>query len=524
MNHIEIASLLLKLLRKKDIYVNEKDFFHFIKSHPQYPQLISVTDTLDYFEIEYGLYQTESVNEVEESIDSFLALLVGSNNTSIISLIEKKNLIYKVNSKKTPFNIIEKFWGGIVLVLEENRVLVKKKKKKKVAGFIGIIFALLSVIYLSNFDYKIIVFYLLSGMGLFLSTVALKDVFGFKNTLSEKICVTSRKIDCETVIQSKKWKIFKYLDFSDLSLIFFSSQLILGFITASFNYLDSFFVLQYVTVLLSIPVITLSLFYQKFIIKKWCSICLGISLVLILELIYFVVLYTTRTLSFDIDLFVTFFSILLFVWIYFLWRVLKALLIKYRLLMSKDLVRNQVLLKYTTFKTLLKNSRYVNTDLDFVNLNSLKKPVNFTLITDPFCDYCKDTSEQLESLFKQVDGELSYNVVFNIDMNDESKLDKSLYRNMMNIQKSGNPMLFRKAMKDWYEVQDVDLWLKKYADPTIDKDKIDEIIENQHQWCLNVYINYTPALIINNYVLPKIYEAKDLTLIVGELLEDNDMI
>jgi len=380
----------------------------------------------------------------------------------------------------------------------------------------------LLLIFTSSFNLFILGFYLLSIFGIILSIFSLKDIFNFHSSIQEKICKISKVLDCKAVISSKKWKLFKLLDFADLSFVFFLSQLILLIIASIFNTSTLFFKLQYLILLISPLFIIPSLYYQKFVVRHWCPLCLGIMGVLILEFIYISLVYENLNIVIRSHFYFILFNIVVFFIVHFIWKFSKNLLIINKEFINKDITRNRLLNNYNTFKIILKNGKRFDTEHDFINLNKYEKHLNFTLITDPFCEHCKDLSEKLNILSNKSQKNISWDIIFNIDINDETDLDKSIYRNMMNIQLYGSKGKMEKAIEEWYQISNEGKWLEKYHETTINLNKIDDILRKQHQWCVKSEINHTPALLIYGYMIPNIYSIDDIVLFIDELLEDKD--
>src|SRR5690606_30944446 len=163
------SDVILRTLKKNNISINSKRFVNQLKTHPEYPQLISVIDTLEAFSINFDIYET-SLENINTNIPSFLALLENENNQSFLSLIEYKNKNYKSNSINISEGNLKSLWKGIIIVTErKNKSLVKILKPVFLNGLIAF-FLLISFIKLPILDF---LFLLLNATGIFLSVVAL---------------------------------------------------------------------------------------------------------------------------------------------------------------------------------------------------------------------------------------------------------------------------------------------------------------------------------------------------------------
>ncbi len=95
------------------------------------------------------------------------------------------------------------------------------------------------------------------------------------------------------VVGSSKWRIFEIVSFSDLSVVFFASQLLGLLVFLFFCDTTVYFTIQKTLLLASTPVLLLSVYYQKFVENKWCPICLVIIAIILLELGYLIAFQST---------------------------------------------------------------------------------------------------------------------------------------------------------------------------------------------------------------------------------------
>ena len=126
-----------------------------------------------------------------------------------------------------------------------------------------------------------------------LSVGAFKISINSANNFLSKLCNitshaastnnTSTGTNCGAVIGTSKWKLFEKLDFTDLSITFFSSQILALFFMGILGLQTQYFLIQSTVLVLSTPFVVISLYYQKFVVKSWCGVCLAIMLVLLLE-------------------------------------------------------------------------------------------------------------------------------------------------------------------------------------------------------------------------------------------------
>ena len=164
------------------------------------------------------------------------------NQTKIIILLKKKkNNLFKCYTKNSTeyINKIELInrWRNIFLVSLnfENSKDENSIKPFKLLNFVlfSTLFSIIVLAFLlpENGLYRKITTFL-SLIGVFLSIIANKDIFEFKNSLFEKICTISIKTDCDSVFNSNKIKFLEKIKINQLSLIYFLTQFVAIFINS----------------------------------------------------------------------------------------------------------------------------------------------------------------------------------------------------------------------------------------------------------------------------------------------------
>ncbi len=116
-------------------------------------------------------------------------------------------------------------------------------------------------------------------LGMMLATQQILGQSDQNNSLVQKLCNTSKKTSCQTVLDSKASKLFGWLSLSELGLVYFAGGFFVLLIS-SFSVVS----IQIPTFLawlsaLALPYTLFSVYYQKFVVKQWCPLCLGVLVV-----------------------------------------------------------------------------------------------------------------------------------------------------------------------------------------------------------------------------------------------------
>ncbi|MCO7184272.1 vitamin K epoxide reductase family protein [Tenacibaculum sp. XPcli2-G] len=508
-----VSDVLLKYIKKSRITINVKEFSYRLKTHPKYPSFISVVNTLQYFDIDFSIYKT-NIEDIDNNVTHFFTMLKNEQNQMLPSLIEIKNKKLKANSVNISKEKLNYSWTEIILILNE-----KKQRKVNQLLTIGILFTFLSFTFIyfkvNIFDFA---YFILIILGLILSIFAVRFTLKFNDVLAKKICNISTNGDCDSVINNKKWKLFEIINFADLSFVFFISQIFTFLLAFIFKHKDFFISFNFTLLILSIPFIITSIYYQKFIENKWCTLCLGIIITLTLEAFTIIIIKKNNSI-YNFRLLLTYISVFLIM--FFLWKSFKKLLVENATLLNSKIKTNRFLNNYQVFKAILKTGKKINYTLDYLSFPKSKPKLTFTLVTDPFCEYCRELHYQLLSILKEID-DVNYhiNVVFNINVNEETKEDKLLYLTMTKLQQTKGNQFFFNELHEWYNHENVELWLKNNCDERMIDKSTETILLKQQKWCSDNQINYTPALFINRYEFPFIYEIEHLNYFIDDFIDD----
>lgn len=490
-----IKSYLLKLKH----YSKINDFENALNSHPNYPSLLAITDSLTFSGVENFSIKVP-FKHFEQLPKVFITEL--KKDCKIFYYLEKNDLTVKITNNRGDTSVItnenlEKLWTGVVLIIEEN------EQNKNSYNFNNLILTTLLLIlglftiYANNYNILYSVFLTLSLSGVFISIEILKVYFE-KNNLSEtNFCNVSKKFFCNTTIKSKKYAFSKYIEFVDLPIVFFGLTtigLVLSVVSVNtIGFLSN----------LSLPIVAYSIYIQKKKLKKWCTLCLLISLILISNTLFF------WYFQLDFKMFAIP-EIILLITIAILWFHVKKL-------SNTDRENKIAIDKLLRFK---RNQQVFNAiSLDVLDAEELKilpkiiigkteAPNVLSLFLSPSCPHCntvfKEALDILEKNKEKLKIEIAYNL--NINNSDNPYLDVAKITMKLFNQKKD----FKSALEDWHiNKLNIDIWKKKWS---LEKDFLieNEQLEKQFQWCLKNEFNYTPVYVLNSKLLPHEYEIDEL--------------
>lgn len=511
---------IFQYITKEDIILDKEEFIFQMKSHPDYPSILSISDTLTFFNIQNAVIRVE-VTDID-LLPEHCVVLLKENNGSNLYYLEKKEYYHLFDESKKSTIItkkdLESRWDNLVVIIEKSETeYTKINKKNRFFWLLPSLFFLLffTSVKLFGQNWQNVLFLLFPFTGFILSIMALKDLFGTKSDFFESLCNLTVTTDCNAVVGSKKWKIFAILNFSDLSIVFFASQILSLSIFLLQNDTNTYFSIQKILLTFALPIVVLSIFYQKKIEKKWCPICLMISAVIILEWIYVTYLYT---LNFSLHNIIVF--ALLFVCCIWLWSAVKKTLNDQKELKEFQLVGNRFMRNYEIFKNTLVATDSFNLPESPIVLGNKESNTEITIITSPFCGHCKKAHKILENILVSNHDNLKIKILINVNFEYLDEQQKTLVRSLMSIYLKKGSNSFLEALNDWFDTKNLKSWIEKH-EFLFDLEQVDYIFKQHSIWCANNNFNFTPIFFINDYQYPKKYNRENLEFFINELVEDN---
>ena len=399
-----MISIVKTFLQINNYKQGSDDFENLFLSHPNYPSLYAVTDTFDLLGIENVAAQVPK-EQFAELPSNYLALvnkevvLVKRHQNGII--IEKEN-----ETKKLSTDDFLTQWDGIVVAIEPNEGVVKKELSIYKNKYILLAF-LVVVIFLLQFQSFHWISFLNLGIlsvGFFLSVVIVDEKLNKTEGVVSKICSFSTNTSCDSVIKSDSAKLTKWLDFSDLPIIFFGTGLLAMVINpAVFSFINFLS-------LFSLPIIGYSLWLQKAKLKKWCVLCLGISSILLIESLLFVIY--TSDFNFEYIVFLT--SGLLIV---SFWFFIKPILFAKVGLEKENIELLKFKRNFSIFSSLENPVQEAQELHHFykIEIGNPEALIEVTLILSPSCGHCHTAFKEGMDLLRQYSSKIKLAVFFNLN-------------------------------------------------------------------------------------------------------------
>lgn len=513
---------LFTFLEKEKILINKQEFLFQLQSHPDYPTLLSISDTLTFFKIQNGVFRV-NIEEIELLPNQFITLLREVNSPPKYYLIKKQDYKYYYSPNEKFIEIsqdeLTSRWTSIILLINKEESEYKKESAKNWKTYLMLLsmflFAL-NIFILKPNEITFNIFFIFPTIGIMLSMAALKDLFGTQNKLINSLCNLTSTTNCTSVINSKKWKILDYINFSDLSIIFFSFQILYFIFSAYTNGSNDFFSIQSIITLLSIPVILTSIYYQKVIEKKWCPICIMISTIIICEFLYLIFAEKFILYIYSNSIIACGF---IFSFVILLWSIIKNTLLKLKRYRENELKSNRFERNYNNFKKILVSTEKIEFPSSLIKLGNINSKTVITLISHPFCIYCEEVHTFFEDILNFHKENILVNIIFKINISDYDEQKNTFFNTFLNIYKEKGQEAFRESMREWFESKSVEKWNKKYS-KLVSQENNAHLLENHNDWCISKNFTFTPAIFVNGYEFPNSYDRTNIKFFINDIVED----
>lgn len=494
----------------KSIRLNSEEFTFQFQSHPNYPSALAFSDTLNFLGVKNDAYELEK-EYWEELPEEFIALVDHS-----FSLVKKEGNNYTVISELTKGYSKEELYsksGNFVMLFEKTDIV----KENSTFNFKPFIYALFSIIILYSFvqlRWFETVFNILSFFGVYLCLELFNQKFGQESTVVNNLCGTSvssgNESSCSKIFTSDKIN-FLGLKLADFSLIYFLSIAILGV------FLPETQVFLRISALVTIAVILYSVHIQSFVEKSICKVCVIIILILVSQIVlsslYFDFLISVKPIFYGLIFFLAFFFGILFV---------NNLLEENEKLKKSNTKNFRFKRNYKLFKReLLEKEKVTFQSTNFFSLGNNDSKFHLSLVSSPYCGFCKDAHTILEKLLEKYPNDISAQIRFNFSETGD-KSYKSLMTEFINIYENKPENEFLQTINFWFENKD----LKKLKEKNNFQNQVANLqsaltIGEENQ---NLAFNFTPIILINGYQFPDKYDREDIFYFIDELLEDEDIL
>lgn len=498
----------LSLIR--NLGIDESEFNFQFQSHSNYPSALALSDTLNFLGVDNSAYELEKEywNEIPTDFITLynqkFGLVKKELKLNKYSIFSDQNLL--INEE----NLLKNSTNLVILLNNENRV---NKKPQRNIWFPIVFLALLAFIVASfNFSWSILFYNFLSLTGAYISYEIFKEKFGTSSPVLNTICgKVDSESNCNKVISSDKTNILG-LKLSDISLVYFIGLFLIGT-----------FIVSLTPVLLTISafassIILYSLYIQIFVEKKLCKVCLTIITILLLQLLVAYLYLNSGEFSLkEIAI-----SAFIFATILFATSLYNKLVLKNNELRKSNIKNLKFKRNYHLFKKQLLDAEqtiFQNNQSSFF-LGDYNAKIHISLISNPFCGYCKEAHNIIERILEKYSGKISVQVRFNYTTENKDDNLTIVLSHFKNIYENFGESVFLQQIGEWFSKRNLESL--KEESLKLDIDLSEEVQVGQEN--IQLGFNFTPIFLINGYRFPQSYDREDIFYFIDELIEDEDLL
>lgn len=518
-----MEKILTDYFKSLNIPVASNFLNNLLQSHPDYPSILSIADVLTRLKLPYKVFRVDK-ERVAEIPKPFLLIFQREINPLILvknlKEIERENLV-------NPITVLAIDQDSTIM---DSKYLDQAKKETTLrrAKWLMYVVAMCLIAIPVILDFELILFYLCvtSWAGTFASYFLVVKDLGIKYDIIENFCKSSNKSDCDIVTNSKGARVLGILNLSEAAILYFVFQsILLSLSTLSQLTQSAFSTILICMSFLSIPIIFYSIYYQLFVIKIWCRLCMLINIVLIVQTGLFTILYLTHNFIYNyeiIKLIVLSGLILLLIitgWVIFKSNYQDTQLTQNELTLSNRIKRSSmVFLNILMAQRKVSNSFNNEFDLVFGNPNGL---IHFVIGSNLNCSPCRELHSEINQLLELYPDYIKVSVrLVESRMANNDFPNRYLFQYWIeNIQNKANQYTRTKTLfDDWFTIRDYPKFKNKYPILDVISDKADTIDGNHKEWLHKAGVDRTPTIFVNDYELPNSYNMNDLSIMIPSII------
>lgn len=488
------------------------EFEDYYQSHPNFPSLFALTDTLSFLNIENVAARVEK-NQLNELPESFLGYVSNDIQSVELALIRKHNELIEVTfeGKRTVKYSSDDFkvkWNGIVVAIEPNEdeeYFVQEGSTFLsyliIPGVVGLFWAL-SYPDLTFSSFASFLLYVSGGV---LSFLIIREKMNSAQSGASKICSFGENTSCDSVIKSSKAEITSWMDFSDLPVLFFMISTFAMLIEPS-----SYLWINALSIL-ALPVVIYSIWVQHFILKTWCTLCIGVSVVLLLQML--------TVIGSSIEIFSREFSGLISACLIIpTWFFVRNYLTDNQSLSKKNNELIRFKRNYNVYQFLEKPLKVSSDRLISrgIELGNSQNPITMTLIVSPSCGHCHTAFEEALNMYQLNSSKIHLVIFYNLNPVNKNNPTLKIALNTLSLY-AERPNDIVEVLSDWH-IKKIGIgpWMEKWGRDNTDIQFENDVL-NQYMWCEENGFNYTPVKIVNDCEMPKEYTLEEMKFFISEM-------
>lgn len=505
------------LLRLSNIRVTRTTLRDKLWQHPDFPSLVSLSDTLDELKVDNAAAHLTADQLPEIPLPALVYLRSEGGIFAPVRATASDSVEWWHHRRGWQKDSLTEFsqkWDGVTLLMEPTQqsgeVDYVKNRKKELVSKLRWPFVVLSLLIglsvwagaYSAPPANASLYYSLLMMelaGVLVSSLLVWYSLDADNPFLRSICQLNASTNCSTVLNTSAAKLFSWLSWAEIGLFYFSGSLLaLVFFRANPRVLyPLFFGLS----LAALPYTLWSVYYQWRRAQQWCVLCLTVQGLLWLE--FGVLLYFQRRISWPQGLDSSAIGLLLtaFLLLPTLWALLKPVWSK--ALRTETLQRSLQKIKFDpdyldSLSQRVRTLPPIFAGMRVLTLGNSEAVDTLTIITNPTCSQCARAHLEMEALMTGLEDVKCQIVLAATNRPGDAGEFVAYHILSQSVDKALN------ALHDWYTTLRVESWLKKNSLGEITEEGVEQL-DLHRQWCELSGVSTTPTIFFNGIEIPRYY-------------------
>ncbi|HNF30660.1 MAG TPA: thioredoxin domain-containing protein [Chitinophagaceae bacterium] len=531
-NYPHEVKAVIRFLEILKIKVNRDSVNQTLQSHPDWPSLLCISDSLKSWQIQNEAFKIETL-ELERLEVPFIAYMPKELTPfAIVTKINETKLTIYYGNYNKPLNILKKDflnkWDGTILIAnkeefsgEQNFKMNKRKqilKRMMSLSLISLVMVLISFyLFRTSEQYEeigivfISIQYFILLCGAFISTLLLQYEIFLTNHFLDKVCGSIKHGNCSAILKSKGAKFLNLLSWSDVGFIYFGGSLL---ILVTLHILDAIHILAIIN-LVALPYILFSVYYQWKVLKQWCILCLIIQGLLLAGFLN--VFFNNLLFVSPISKQALIEAAILYLMTAFALFLIKPLFVKIK--ESKDEKIQLLRLKFNTdvFTSILEKQKSIELPPDGLGilLGNPHAENEIIKVCNPYCNPCRKAHQKIGNILHK-NKNIRVRLIFNAT-NKPNDFRAIVVKHFLALYSEGDNIKIQKALNVWYN--DEYITYEKFS-VLFPKEKNQDYgvneINSMDNWCKTNEISFTPTFFIKGKQIPNMYNIEDINYFLME--------
>jgi len=154
----------------------------------------------------------------------------------------------------------------------------------------------------------------------------------------------------------------------------------------------------------------------------------------------------------------------------------------------------------------------INNKIEIVDKTTMQNTQieEVTIVSNPFCKPCSFATNEVIILYNVYGFKI--NIIYAVSEDSESK-DYKVAKYLLQYKKKYGEEEYLKHIRKWYK-DGIKNWADFIQNSDFENNDIELLLQKHAAWCKQTQVNYTPLILINDKVLPSIYNIQDIKYLI----------